>query len=199
MANDDIRICFVGDSFVQGTCDPFCLGWAGRVASSAHHAGYDLTYYNLGVRRDTSSDIAARWKPECSVRLVPASRRYIVFSFGVNDTTIENGAYRVVPSKSRAHFRTIVGESSATYTVAVVGPPPTADASQNVRIRSLSAAFAEEARQLGVPYLSIVETLEKDPVWMSDVVDHDGSHPGARGYARLAELVLQWPEWWFKS
>lgn len=36
---DDLRVCFVGDSFVAGVGDPEQLGWAGRVAARTHSAG----------------------------------------------------------------------------------------------------------------------------------------------------------------
>jgi lysophospholipase L1-like esterase len=65
----DIRICFVGDSYVQGTGDDECLGWAGRLCASARRAGHNITYYNLGVRRETSTDITRRWLAECEPRL----------------------------------------------------------------------------------------------------------------------------------
>ena len=65
----EVRICFVGDSFVNGTGDPECLGWTGRICVNANKKGYDITYYNLGIRRDTSTDIAKRWLQEVSLRL----------------------------------------------------------------------------------------------------------------------------------
>jgi acyl-CoA thioesterase-1 len=55
-----MRICFFGDSFVNGTGDDDALGWVGRAVASARHAGRDVTAYNLGVRGDTSADVAAR-------------------------------------------------------------------------------------------------------------------------------------------
>lgn len=65
----DVRICFVGDSFVNGTGDPDYLGWTGRICVRTRQEGHDITYYNLGVRRETSIDIAARWQEEVSRRL----------------------------------------------------------------------------------------------------------------------------------
>ena len=53
----DIRICFVGDSLVNGTGDEMALGWAGRLCAMAHTRGSSVTYYNLGIRRNTSKDI----------------------------------------------------------------------------------------------------------------------------------------------
>lgn len=46
------RVRCVGDSFTQGTGNAAGLGWTGRVAKAARTAGYDLTAYNLGVRRE---------------------------------------------------------------------------------------------------------------------------------------------------
>jgi lysophospholipase L1-like esterase len=83
-----MRICFVGDSFVNGTGDPECLGWAGRICAVARREGYDITYYNLGVRRETSADIKSRWQNEVTCRLSQGEYGRIIFSFGVNDTTI---------------------------------------------------------------------------------------------------------------
>ncbi|MGD1712770.1 hypothetical protein [Dapis sp. BLCC M172] len=49
----EIRICFIGDSFVNGTGDPDYLGWTGRICQTFYNQGYDIKYYNLGVRRET--------------------------------------------------------------------------------------------------------------------------------------------------
>ena len=66
---NEVRICFVGESFVNGTGDPDCLGWAGRICVNANRKGYEITYYNLGVRRETSSELKNRWLTEVSYRL----------------------------------------------------------------------------------------------------------------------------------
>ena len=43
----DIRVCFLGDSFILGTGDVDGLGWAGRVHAAERGRGIDLTSYNL--------------------------------------------------------------------------------------------------------------------------------------------------------
>jgi lysophospholipase L1-like esterase len=95
MLPPDRRICFVGDSFVQGTGDPACLGWVGRLCAATWQAGYPLTVYKLGVRPETTAQIAARWQAECTLRLPPDCDARLVFSFGVNDTTVEDGQRRL--------------------------------------------------------------------------------------------------------
>ncbi len=69
----DLRVCFVGDSFVAGVGDPEHLGWAGRLAAGSSRAGRRLTAYNLGVRRQTSRDVSHRWLFECQQRLPTAA------------------------------------------------------------------------------------------------------------------------------
>ena len=66
------RVCFIGDSFVLGVGDPDGLGWSGRIAAAARRRGIDITAYNLGVRRETTADIARRWQAEVAPRLPAA-------------------------------------------------------------------------------------------------------------------------------
>jgi lysophospholipase L1-like esterase len=199
MDNDDHRICFVGDSFVNGTCDPECLGWAGRLSRSARANGFNLTSYNLGIRRETSLDIAARWLAECKPRLPDFCRPYVVFSFGVNDTMMDGAAVRVAESLSVASARRIWRDAQALYPVLVVGPPPVNDKAQNNRIQALSILYAQAAQKDNIPYLPVFDTLLNEMAWMGEVARNDGSHPGAKGYGRLAELVQEWSLWWFRG
>ncbi|MDH4149920.1 MAG: GDSL-type esterase/lipase family protein [Betaproteobacteria bacterium] len=122
MRPGDHRVCFVGDSFTHGTGDATTLGWTGRVAAAARNAGWNLTAYNLGIRRDTSADIAARWQAECDARFRVECSPYIVFSFGANDMTVENDTLRVPIPESTTHFRNIIGNAKAHCQVLMVGP-----------------------------------------------------------------------------
>jgi lysophospholipase L1-like esterase len=197
LTEQDVRICFVGDSFVQGTCDPECLGWPGRVCRAAMKNGFDVTCYNLGVRRDTSADILRRWQAECVPRLPQGCEGHVMFSFGNNDTTLEGGVTRVPELESIRNAECILRDAKRLYRAAMVGPPPILDPEQNERTRRLSVAFEGIARTLGVPYLSVFDQLVGDPVWTAELTRNDGSHPGRGGYDRLAKLVLGWEGWWF--
>jgi len=200
MPSDELRLCFVGDSFVNGTNDPGYLGWTGRVSILARGRGYMLTCYNLGVRRDTSSDIAARWESETQRRLPDSCTPYVVFSYGVNDTTIENGTKAVAEEQSIDNTRQMLRTANQRgYRVALIGPPPIADTQQNLRTRQLSIALARVAESEGVPFLAVFDDLIADPVWMAEVAAGDGAHPGAAGYAKFAALVDGWQRWWFKK
>ncbi|OUL36630.1 lipase [Nostoc sp. T09] len=198
----DLRICFVGDSFVNGTGDPEYLGWTGRICINANKKGYDITYYNLGVRRDTSTDIAKRWLQEVSVRLPKNSYGRVVFSFGLNDTTVENGKTRVDLIDSIRNARKILTEAKQLYPVLMIGPAPYAeqeDPQRKKRISDLSKQFALVCHELNVPYLDIFSILEKSTIWRDEAIGNDGVHPNAGGYAEFAQILENWDAWlsWF--
>jgi acyl-CoA thioesterase-1 len=197
MAVTDIRICFIGDSFVNGTGDPLCLGWTGRVCATTIQRGYPITYYNLGIRRETSADIAARWREECARRLPPTLDGREVLSFGANDTTTEQGRQRVSLAATLHNLRAIVQDARRRYPTLLVGPPPVAEAAHNARIAALCHAMASVAQELGVPYLPVCERLIQAQTWVQEAAQSDGAHPQQGGYAALAALVQAWPAWWF--
>jgi acyl-CoA thioesterase-1 len=198
--SDDLRLCFIGDSFVNGTNDPEYLGWTGRVSILAWQRGHQLTCYNLGVRRDTSSDIAARWESEAQRRLPDSCVPYVVFSYGVNDTMTEESRTRVPELVSIENTRQILRTARQRgYRTVLIGPPPIGDRQHNQRTRQMSLAMGQVAEAEGVPFLSTFNALAKDPVWMADVSAGDGAHPGAAGYAQFAALVDDWECWWFRK
>ena len=193
----DHRICFFGDSFIQGTADPQCRGWVARVCEAARRRGIDVTAYNLGIRRDTSRDVRDRWEAECAARLRVPCTSHVLFSFGANDMTIEDGALRVGFDQSVENLRAVVSVAQARHAVLVVGPIPVGEAAQDERIVQLCRRYADCAAQLQVPYLALARTLGTDPRWLRDVAASDGCHPGAAGYELVAARVQAWPAWWF--
>jgi lysophospholipase L1-like esterase len=193
----DRRVFFVGDSYVVGIGDPERRGWVGRVAERSERDGTPVTVYNLGVRHDTSDDIARRWAGEVAVRRVAGSEDRMVVSFGVNDTTDRGGVPRVPAGRTVANLRAIAGRAAAVgLPVLVVGPPPVADPAQDARVAALDARLRASADRLGVPYLGVHAVLARDPRWTDEVARGDGAHPAAGGYALLAELVMPtWRSW----
>lgn len=193
----DLRVCFVGDSFVNGTGDDEALGWAGRVCRAVRGRGVPLTRYDLGVRRDTSALILRRCAAEVAVRLdgVPCDGR-VVFSFGANDAAHEEGGPRVEPGASLANARELLGWSQARYPTLMVGPPPlVGDAAHDARTAALSAALGDLCAGLGVPFLHLHGPLSGDTTWRAEAIAGDGAHPNAGGYARAAAVVEAWEPW----
>lgn len=191
----DVRICYVGDSFVNGTGDPTKLGWTGRLSASSQNNDLDITHYNLGIRRETSEDILKRWELECQPRLLKDSENKVVFSFGVNDTVIENGKRRVSLENSIENARTILLNASKKYNVVMIGMPPMNDDAQNKNIRELDGKYQELCNELNIPYLSIFNRLVHDQIWKDEVALNDGAHPRNKGYEILADFIKNWSGW----
>jgi lysophospholipase L1-like esterase len=199
--SQDIRICFVGDSFINGTGDLTYLGWTGRLCIGLAAQGLTVTHYNLGVRRHTSFDIAKRWERETVSRLPYGCDNRIVFSFGTNDTTLENGRQRLSREDSLSSCRQILMSAQNLYPVLMIGPPPIADPEQNIRTQNLCKGFSELCIELKVPYLNIFTPLSQSAFWQEAVESGDGAHPGAEGYGIMAHLIQAWPAWkhWFNA
>jgi acyl-CoA thioesterase I len=172
--------------------DPEALGWTGRVTAAAWAEGLQLTPYVLGVRRQSSEDVVARMEAEARPRIAAETR--LVLSFGANDATWEDGGPRVAPEASVAALRAALGIADRLALPAfVVGPPPVADDAHADRIEALSARMRAACP---VPFVDVAGALRGSGPWIAEASAGDGAHPGAGGYAQLAELVrapfLQW-------
>jgi len=196
MIKKDIRICFIGDSFVNGTGDETALGWTGRLCAIANQE-HSITYYNLGIRRETSTDILLRFKNEISSRLAEDYDSRIVISFGVNDTFLENEKVRVTEQESIDNFRKIIALVNMKYKIILVGPPPIDDREQNQRIKSLCDQFKYHADLLSVPYIDIYSLLIDDQDYIQEISKNDGAHPKSNGYRKIAKIISQSENWWF--
>ena len=169
------------------------------LCSMANANDTPVTYYNLGIRRNTSKDILLRWESECSLRLPDSCDGRIVLSCGVNDTAIENGKVRVNSAESCANVRAILC-GAKRYTVIMVGPPPVVLGDElHKRIESLSLAFAREAKALGVPYIDLFSALCADDAYKREVERNDGAHPRSEGYSKMARIIGASPSWWFHA
>lgn len=190
-----MRICFFGDSFVNGAGDDECLGWPGRVIAATRQAGRDATCYNLGIRRDTSEDIAGRWRDEARCRLPPGCDPRLAFSFGSNDcASDEHGSPRVPFARTMANAERILNEAKATAPTLMIGPPPIFDdADADARIRVLSDALDRLCRRIGVPFLDALTFIDGCAAWKEEAASGDGKHPNRLGYVALAGHILAWP------
>jgi lysophospholipase L1-like esterase len=194
-----VRICFFGDSFINGTGDDECLGWVGRLCAVERRAGADLTVYNLGIRRDTSEDILRRWKPEAAVRLPVDSDGRLVFSFGVNDLAPDDelGRPRISEGASLQNAHDILSEASAWRPTLMMGPlPVTSSQARNDQIRSYSEQLSGLCASLGVPYFDPAPfAAEVYETWRKEADAGDGIHPNAESYSALASAIHRWRPW----
>lgn len=204
-----LRICFVGDSYVDGTGDPDCLGWVGRVCQMAWQRNRQLTNYNLGIRGETSTMLAKRWRQECEIRLPAGSPALLVFLFGINDIAEHIGVgLRVEHRMSVDNARSILGEAVRWKPTLWIGPPPANEACspqspvpgisfdfRNDRLLSLNASYAALAADLGVAFLDIATQLSESASYLKSQTAGDQMHCSAAGYAEIASIVDMWPAW----
>ena len=190
-------MCFFGDSLVAGVGDPTAAGWVGRLVAGAFAVDTPVTAYNLGVRRETSSHVLARWESEFAPRRADQADCRVVFSFGANDATREDGRLRSEMAESVANLdRALTGALERHLAAFVVGPAPVSDAAQQERISDLSGAFADATARRGVPYVHIADVLRASPAYRAELEAGDGAHPSAAGYALIAGLVMPaWLDW----
>lgn len=193
------HVLFFGDSFVAGVGDPQARGWVGRVAQASAEAGLAFTPYVLGVRRETSVQVAARWRAEAGPRMsADAARGGVVFSFGANDAIVQDGSPRVRPDLTLRTLQRVLDEAAAIGTRAfVVGPGPVGQPAPDARIVRLTERMGSVCEARGVPFVAVAEALGASAAWVSEARAGDGTHPAAGGYEELARLVLQggWLDW----
>jgi len=188
---DDLRLLCFGDSFTAGVGDPEGRGWVGRAVAASFAAGRPLTAYALGVRRETSVEVAVRWRFEAMTRLARDADCRVVFAVGANDTTLEDDRPRVTPDRSCRALETMLGQAAELgLPAAVAGPPPVGDAAQRARAIELSDAFGALCAERDVPFWPVARTLDASRAWLEEQAAGDGAHPGARGYELLAQALL---------
>jgi acyl-CoA thioesterase I len=192
-------VMFCGDSHTVGTGDPEALGWAGRVVGAAIAAGIPVTPYNLGVRGQTSVEVAARWQAEATPRLPDdGSDSRAVFAFGVNDVALRDGGLRCSREESLEALESVLDDAAELgMRPLVIGPAAIDDEDANKRIVALSAAFGKLCDQRGALFVPLAEGLLRSHLWRQEVARGDGAHPGAYGYMEIARLVLAagWLDW----
>jgi acyl-CoA thioesterase-1 len=190
-----MRICFIGDSFVSGAFDAECLGWAGRITAEARRRGHDVSPYNLGIRGETSVQMAKRWRGEAELRQSPQQEGRLVFEFGVNDARDVNGKRQLEAAQSLAAAQDMLGAASRWKPTLMIGPPPGGDQPRNARVKDLSERLATLCADLKIPYFDSYSPLLASSTWMSSVNAVDGTHPSAAGYAEWAQRISEWQGW----
>jgi lysophospholipase L1-like esterase len=200
------RVCFFGDSLVNGVRDAQKGGWPMRLGQSLlNDIGLDATIYNLGIRAETSSDLKNRWYDDATRRKVDEFPLVLVFCFGLNDANHaqergEETTMRVSHAQSLANATDIMTRAREMAPTLWVGPQAVIDGGRsskivNERLEGLNQLFAETARGLEIPYFDVFERTRNDETWQRALRRGDGYHPDTAGYDLLAEMIWQWQGW----
>ncbi|SNR63689.1 Lysophospholipase L1 [Humidesulfovibrio mexicanus] len=183
-------VCFIGDSLTQGIGDELALGWVGRLARESYlkdpTRSRSLTVCNLGLRSDTSTRIAVRWREETDRRRRQGEDMAFVFSFGAAD-----GKFDLPGEESLTAARQVLEGAAALGQTLYASPPPAFDAAWSGHIRQLGAQVRGLCAELGVPAFDLHAPLAAEPAYMASLAA-DGIHPDAAGYERMAELLSGW-------
>ena len=186
-----MRLVAFGESFVVGAGDPDHLGWVGRAIAGRR----EISLYNMGIRREASDQLLARWEGEARLRLVDDEPMRIVFSFGCNDSHLVDGAPRVAVTQTLKNARAMLTGAGALAPVLMVGPPPVVDPGVCARAEALNAALLALCARLQVPFIDVFQPLMAGGLWQAEAAAWDGAHPGAAGYQQMADLISAHPAW----
>jgi lysophospholipase L1-like esterase len=181
---------FFGDSITLGVGDQGFVGWPAVLAQMLSAQGaiaHPDTIYNLGARKNSSADIAARWRQEFQRRHIQGTEAFLVFCFGTVDMAAPQGRINVPAEESAANARNILSEAQQSGNVLLVSPPPVADSAHSARLESLGKAYAEVCAELSVPFVDMFHALDASP-FLQDLAD--GVHPGAEGNRLIAAALL---------
>lgn len=176
-----MQLIFIGDSFVNGTGDEKYLGWSGRVAKALG----GVTYYNLGVRGDSSFDILERWEREVACRAEVDAQ--LIFSFGVND--ILQGVDTFVSCENLEAI--LIRAQKRFPKIIFVMPPPIEEEEINQKIEALITSYRALCEKHAIHYIDIFTALRESAIWMGEVIQNDGAHPYNEGYELFAKLVMK--------
>ncbi len=186
----DLRVCFIGDSFTAGTGDETGAGWVTPVVAAVRDAGTAITGYQLGIRRETSVELARRWYPEARARLHDGDDLRVVFALGANDVSAPAGRPRVPHERTLTVLTDLLDEAAAIgWPAFVIGPPAALDPVQTARAVDLAGGMAQVADGSGVPFVDLATPLADSALWAEAVRAGDGIHPDSRGYRMLTDLV----------
>ena len=178
-----------GDSITYGKCDSEALGWVGRIRKS-YPIGENGHVYNRGIGGDTSEDLLKRFAVEAE----SIEPEVIVFAIGINDSKYPAGATEnLVPiEKFKENMRSLIKQAKAhSAKIYIVSCTSVVDESP----RSSGTRFTNEQIAIYNSFLKeLAESESLQYIDISDVLDistdlHDGLHPNAGGYEKLATVI----------
>jgi acyl-CoA thioesterase-1 len=109
-----------------------------------------------------------------------------VFCFGTNDAVLHHPAEQSLAALNNSLDRAAELDVPAF----VIGPPPIGDMpEEDAALRSLSDAFAGVCAARDIPFVATFDRLGPGSTWRAEAAAGDGSHPGAGGYAEMAEFL----------
>ena len=181
---------FFGDSITLGVNDTEQPGgFVSRLALLGAASGaYSLppaTFYNLGARRQTLSQIEARFEQEYTARLMPGIRSRLAFCTGTVDLAGDADPVRL----SRDVLRLVARAREIAPTLFIC-PFPVKNETVSAAIATYGLLAEQACSSVNVPCINLYQQLQKDG-FVSLLTD--AVHPGPAGNALIARLLLDHP------
>ena len=182
---------FFGDSVTLGVSDAPAGGWVARLAGKAAQKGLNVppdTFYNMGVRKNSSRAVLARWESEFKARAMEDCPSTLVFCVGTVDMAAPNAVPNVPVGESAANVREMLLKAKEYGSVILVSAPPVKNEEHCQRLEALCTAYSSIAKAVEVPFVDIFH-----PLMEAGYADElaDGIHPGPRGNEMIADLLAE--------
>lgn len=142
-----------------------------------------IEFANHGVPGAPGSLVAEIW---AETEIDHGRRELAVFCFGTND-----GVLDLPHDVSLSMLERVLDRAEDLGVPAfVIGPPPSGDGGEiDGAIAELSSLMGHLTAMRAVPFMATFDALGPGSTWQEEAGAGDGSHPGAGGYAELAELL----------
>lgn len=142
-----------------------------------------LEFVNHGVPGAPGFFVAHTWQ---KTALDPTRRELAVFCFGTNDVLQGIDQDQTLGTLDRV----LDHAEDLGVPAFVIGPPPVGDGGeQDAALTELSSMMRQMMTIRSVPCFETCVALGPGSVWHEEAQASDGTHPGAGGYAELAEML----------
>lgn len=192
----EINICALGDGFVKGVGDSKNLGWTGRLIADVTQEHGLVNYYNLGIPKETSLDVAKRVK-ELVPRMKRGADNRLILSFGVEDTLQVDHKSIVSNQDSVKALEHLIAQTRRHVKLIMVGLPPVYDPQRNTKVRRLNGLYRDLCSKNHVAFIDLFHALTDNVEYKRDLATGDKVHPHDVGYDKIFDLVSNDRSWWF--
>lgn len=183
---------FFGDSITLGVNVIAEDVWTGLVATHLTTRGLPVpptTFYNLGVRKNSSKLIAERFNDEFKRRTLPETEAYFVIMCGNVDMAMPQDNTVLSVDESLAETRKILDLAKIKGTVLFLSGTPVKNEEHNARISKLALLQNKLCDELHIEFINLHDALSQNPTYLQDLTD--GVHPQEMGNAAISDLVCQ--------
>lgn len=145
-------------------------------------------FYNLGVCKNSSKEILARFDTEFSARSLAGSTPVFFLMCGVVDTMKFTENPYLSLEESEENYAKLIKSAKSKGKVIALSPSPVANAEQNERLNGLISIQEKICSENSVHYVNMFQEL-LDNDFVSDL--KDGVHPSERGNKLIADIIAK--------